>query len=179
MLIPILSPANEPIIQKRQQHFELYNNTNSKKRKASVIDGSKVLAPVSDLADKAESHRMSEQRRRDKVNGQLASLKKVLPASRLKKQKVDKATTISLAVEYILELQERISQLEGKTSESSASPSVKPEPLDTPSTSSLIEGLVSPLSLPHDLDTEPLSAEYLPINGAEDDEEMMRIWALL
>ena len=63
--------------------------------------------------DKATSHRESEQRRRDKVNRNLQDLKDLIPViTNNKQRRIDKATTISLAVDYINQLHSTISRLE-------------------------------------------------------------------
>lgn len=102
-----------------ENKFRANQGKDSHKRKRTAKNGSKCEGNyfhVGGDRHRAESHRISEQRRRNKVNSTLEYLKNLLPphyfvekcegSKTTKKVKADKASLIGYAIQYITELQE-------------------------------------------------------------------------
>ncbi|KNC76547.1 hypothetical protein, variant [Sphaeroforma arctica JP610] len=67
--------------------------------------------PITDFSKPTKPHNVIERRYRDKLSGQLSSLRDAIPACR-GHTKVNKATIMKLAAEYIAELEERLKSSE-------------------------------------------------------------------
>eukprot|EP01134_Creolimax_fragrantissima_P001172 CFRG1172T1 len=82
---------------------------------AAFPAGTGAEAPcIPDSKKRTKPHNVIERRYRDKLSGQLTSLRDAIPACR-SHSKVNKATIMKLAADYIAELEERLRQNEVRT----------------------------------------------------------------